>query len=122
MAAQRQFKIARQPQMRPPLPPRGGKGISVVEAEYNLSNDIDECWDDLRALFVMWDCFTPARQAALVNLRYQLGPARFRAFRKMIAAVDNGDWQIAAKELADSALDRQTPARNRRRVRDLELG
>ena len=100
----------------------GGTGVSEAEASMLLANDVAACEADLRGLFHMWDFFGPVRRSALINLRFQLGPNRFRAFRKMIAAIDKGDWMLAAAELADSALTKQTPARNGRRVRELEQG
>lgn len=100
----------------------GGPGITEAEGQVLLSNDITACDADLRKVFSGWDGFSLRHRATLLNLRFQLGPARFRAFRKMIAAIDKGDWLEAAKELADSNLARQTPQRTGRRVRELEQG
>lgn len=100
----------------------GGPGISAEEAGQLLDNDIAACGNDLSALFPAWVAFSHVRKAALINLRYQLGPARFRAFRKMIAAIDKGDWLTAAAELADSNIMKQTPIRTARRVNELEIG
>lgn len=103
-------------------PDRGGPGISQNEARVMLGNDIAECAADLANLFTKWDTFTLARQAALINLRFQLGPFRLRGFKKMIAAISAGDWATAAKELQDSQLAKQTPARTTRRAMELRNG
>ena len=100
----------------------GGAGISEAEGQVLLSNDITLCDDDLRGLFQNWDTLSVRARATLVNLRFQLGPSRFRAFRKMVAAIQNGDFVEAAKELRDSALAKQTPARTLRRAAELEQG
>ena len=100
----------------------GGPGITDAEAQVLLSNDISECDADLAKVFAGWAGFSLRRRATLVNLRFQLGPSRFRAFRKMIAAIENGDWAEAAKELRDSNLARQTPGRTLRRADELEQG
>ena len=100
----------------------GGPGITDAEAQVLLSNDISECDADLAKVFAGWSGFSLRRRATLVNLRFQLGPSRFRAFRKMIAAIENGDWPEAAKELRDSNLARQTPGRTLRRADELEQG
>lgn len=100
----------------------GGPGITDAEAQVLLSNDISECDADLAKVFAGWSGFSLRRRATLVNLRFQLGPSRFRAFRKMIAAIENGDWAEAAKELRDSNLARQTPGRTLRRAAELEQG
>ncbi len=100
----------------------GGAGITEEEGQVLLSNDITACDDDLRKVFPNWDTLSVRVRATLVNLRFQLGPARFRAFRKMVAAIQNGDLVEAAKELRDSNLARQTPARTLRRADELEQG
>ena len=100
----------------------GGPGITDAEAQVLLSNAISECDADLAKVFSGWSGFSLRRRATLVNLRFQLGPSRFRAFRKMIPAIENGDWAEAAKELRDSNLARQTPGRTLRRADELEQG
>ena len=101
---------------------RGGPGITEAEAAVMLSNDITACDDDLRSLFPAWDTMSPRRRATLVNLRFQLGPHRFRGFKNMVACVNHGDWSGAARELRDSTMyrDRGTHARTERRASELE--
>lgn len=99
-----------------------GPGISEAEGQVLLNNDITECDEDLRKVFSNWDTLSVRVRSTLVNLRYQLGPARFRGFRKMIAAIEKGDLPEAARELRDSNLARQTPARTLRRASELEQG
>ena len=43
-----------------------------------------------------------AQQAALLDFRFNVGPAGFRRFKKMIQALDEGDYERAADELLDS--------------------
>lgn len=72
-------------------------GVSAAEADALLANDVSACLADLGAIFS--DAFTgadPARQAALVDMRYTLGPTRFRQFVQMINALRAGDWNAAA--------------------------
>lgn len=78
------------------------RGISRDEALYMLENDLQECFADLSRVFIDFHGFGKARQYALVDLRLNLGPSRFRTFRRMIAAVNNNDWHQAAAELKDS--------------------
>jgi lysozyme len=100
----------------------GGAGITEAEGQVLLANDITACDDDLRGLFRNWDSLSARVRATLINLRFQLGPSRFRAFRKMIAAIQNGDFVEAARQLRDSNLARQTPGRTLRRAAELEQG
>lgn len=78
------------------------QGITPDEADFLLQNDIQDSLSDLRTIFENFDQFTPARQKALIDLRFNLGPDRFRTFKRMIAAVKAGDWNLAAAELKDS--------------------
>ena len=78
------------------------KGISQAESRILLVNDIAECKSDLQMLFSMWESFSPVRQIALIDLRFNLGAGGFRSFRRMIAAIRRGDWQGAGKEAMDS--------------------
>lgn len=101
---------------------RGGPGISEAEAAVLLSNDISACTADLMKVFPAWPTFGTRRQATLVNLRYQLGPHRFRGFKNMIACINNSDWAGAARELRSSALAKQTPSRTLRRAEEIASG
>lgn len=80
------------------------KGITEKEALYLLDNDISECIYDLMEIFgvSVWECFSNSRQRALIDLRFNLGPNRFRMFRKMLSAIRYGDWKQASEELKDS--------------------
>lgn len=79
-------------------------GISKAEALIMLHNDIDAATADLMYLFgrLVWESFTDGRKMALVDLRFNIGPTRFRDFQKMIHAVRVGDWNEAAAQLKDS--------------------
>jgi lysozyme len=79
------------------------KGISNSEAETLLDNDLKEVYGDLETIFskTIWD-EDINRLAALVSMRFNLGPAGFRKFKKMIEAVRNRDWNEAANQAKDS--------------------
>ena len=81
----------------------GGKGITESESTFLLLNDIAECTTDLQRLFGdQWNWISDNRKIALVDHRFNLGPSRFRSFRRMIAAIKREDWPDAGKELLDS--------------------
>ncbi len=77
-------------------------GIRRSESRYMLMNDIAECREDLQRLFYEFDSFTENRQVALLDLRFNLGPSRFRSFKRMIAAIIADDWKKASLEAQDS--------------------
>ena len=78
------------------------KGITEKEAVMLLENDIQECLQDLETLFHAFDQLPESVQRVLVDMRFNLGPNRFRHFKKMIAAVKNQDFIQAAAEMKDS--------------------
>ena len=79
-----------------------GKGITKAESRMLLANDIAECRTDLQTIFRDFDSFSKARRIALIDMRFNLGPSRFRSFRRMIAAIKKGDWLQASCEALDS--------------------
>jgi len=90
------------------------KGISEAEAMMLLENDISECVDDLKQIFPEFDELAEARGRALVDMRFNLGPNRFRKFQKMIAAISERDFGRAADEMVDSRWYAQVGRRGER--------
>jgi len=87
------------------------KGISEKEALYLLHNDISECYDDLIPLFIDFKMMPDSIQRALLDMRFNLGHAGFRKFKKMITAVNNRNQENMIKEMLDSKWARQVPER-----------
>ena len=86
-------------------------GIDREEARYLLDRDIARATDDL-ASFGWFHVLDVIRQRALIDMRFQLGPSRFRGFAKMIAALARQDYAMAAAEALDSKWARfDTPGR-----------
>lgn len=91
------------------IDPSGGKGITKDESALLLMNDIAECTTDLQNLFGsnIWNWMSENRKIALIDMRFCLGPNRFRGFRRMIAAIHKGDWADAGREAMDSKWARE---------------
>lgn len=87
------------------------KGITREEALYLLRNDIKECETDLRTIFDNFEGLDDIRKNVLIDMRFNIGPNRFRQFKKMIAAVRQKDFQLAAEEMKDSNWYRQVGKR-----------
>lgn len=83
------------------------RGVLPDEIELMLANDIKACAEDLRG-FDWWDALTPNRKAALIDLRFCVGPAGFRGFKKMIAAIEAKDYREAAHQIRESKFAAQT--------------
>jgi len=55
-------------------------------------------------------------QLIIANMMFNLGQRRFRGFKKMIAAVNDGNWSEAADEMQDSRWFHQVGDRSVRLV------
>jgi lysozyme len=85
-------------------------GLTQAESLALLLNDLAECEKDLQS-FPWWDGLSAARKHALLDMRYNLGPTRFRGFKKMLKALDAGNFAEAAAQMRDSKWARQVPQR-----------
>lgn len=102
--------------------PAGGRGLSEVEADFMLRNDVAAAEIDLKGIFTNWDKIDLVRKGALINMRYQLGPGGFRGFHNTIRAVQHGLWTLASEHALDSRWAVQTPHRALRVAEELRTG
>ena len=75
-----------------------------------LYNDIQNCY----AACVKFDCWNrlnTARQAVLIDMCFNLGIGRLKQFKKMFAALSQGDYDKAAAEMLDSVWAKQVKSR-----------
>lgn len=84
------------------------RGITRAEAMAMLENDIAGARADVDALLDdfgidkwKWQ-LNQARLDALANMAFNLGWRRLSGFRKMFAALKDGDFDLAAAEMLDS--------------------
>src|SRR5690349_9640120 len=68
------------------------KGISHAEAMTLLDNDIAEVVTGLNAHIPWWTRLDDARQAAVANMCFNLGIAKFLLFRKMLDHLARGEY------------------------------
>lgn len=89
-------------------------GISIEEAEYILRNDIDRAVHDVLGAFP-WVRLHPKRiRVALYNMCFNMGIGKLRQFKKMLAAIEERDYDRAASEALDSLWARQVKGRAER--------
>lgn len=100
---------------------RRGGGISDKEAEFLLTSDIIACMRDLGSV-PTYRQLDPTRQAALVNMRFQLGGEGIRAFVNMWRALANHDYTLAAREALNSKWATQTPRRAHELAEQIRTG
>lgn len=87
-----------------------------------LDRKVRESINDLTASFPWFAALDEVRQHVLVNMRYQLGPERFRSFKLMLAAMKRQDYQAAADSMKFSKWSAQVPARAGRLELEMRTG
>ncbi len=97
-------------------------GIREDEAELMLANDIRECRVQLTRAYSWFNGLDEVRQAACIDLLFNLGPMRLSGFAKFLAAMARSDWPRAAAELRDSRWFTQVARRGPRVVSMIERG
>lgn len=100
---------------------KGGK-ITHEEAMILLDNDIAECIGDLRGSFSWFDGLDEARKCVLVNMRFNLGLAGLRGFKNTLAAIERGDYALAARNMRISKWATQVGNRAKRLADMMESG
>jgi lysozyme len=98
------------------------RGLSDDEVDYLLMNDVQECVADLRG-YEWWAGLDDVRRNVLIEMRFQLGSAGFRAFKATLAAVALGDYAKASAQMLRSKVAReQAPARWKTLARQMASG
>jgi lysozyme len=97
------------------------RSITRDEALFLLQNDINDAVKDLKN-FGWYEGLDPVRKKVVIDMRYNLGPTRFRQFRRMIAALSVGDYKIASWEMQDSQWYHQVGNRSKRLIRMMATG
>lgn len=89
------------------------RGISPVEASALLDFDLRDADHDLRQIFGLPYLIEigGCRYAALLSMMFNIGVVRFSGFSRMIAALKQFDWDLAASEMLDSQWARQVGTR-----------
>tara|TARA_R110000824_G_scaffold10821_2_gene47381 strand:- start:1964 stop:2386 length:423 start_codon:yes stop_codon:yes gene_type:complete len=80
----------------------GGLGLSDDEVDYLLQNDIDRVISELDSEYDWFSGLDSVRQDAMIDISFNLGQTRLRAFKKALLAMSEGDWDEAADEFMDS--------------------
>ena len=86
------------------------RGISKETSRQMLEEDILDCWTDLNT-FKWFNDLDDIRKSVLLDLRFNLGPYRFRGFKNTLKAVSEGRWEDASKGMLSSLWARQTKSR-----------
>lgn len=77
------------------------RGISESEAMVLFQNDLADTLQHCSA-YSWFKTLSEVRQAACIDLMFNIGPSRFAGFRNFIQAMSQKQWTWAAAELKDS--------------------
>lgn len=94
------------------------RGLLDDEIDFLLDNDIEVVLNEVSVTFDWFFNLTEVRQRVVADMIFNLGLPRFKQFKNMIAALEEGDWSEAANQMMDSKWAKQVGARAER-LRDM---
>lgn len=97
-------------------------GISNAEAMLLLDHDLDEAITDLVGSFPWFVTLDPIRQRVMADMRFNLGASRFRGFQRMLRAMSEQDYPLAAAAMRKSLWYSQVKQRGKRLVHMMLTG
>ena len=97
------------------------RGITEEQAMYLLDNDIAKCTADVKQ-FPWFENLNPVRQKVIIDMCLNLGFAGLKDFKRMILALEQGDYETASEEMKDSKWYYQVGIRGRRLVKMMKTG
>jgi lysozyme len=100
----------------------GGLGLSVDEVNYLLQNDIDRVISELNSEYDWFADLDEVRQDAMIDISFNLGQTRLRAFKKALSAMSEGDWDEAADQFMDSRWSEQVGIRAKNLTEMIRIG
>ena len=98
------------------------KGISKNVANLMLQEDLEEAISGCQRDISFFDSLDMPRQYVLVNMAFNLGIGGLCSFQKMLAALQIGNYQEAAQEIANSLEAKQVPSRMFPLIKIMESG
>ncbi len=88
-------------------------GITALEADALLEHDIAVAIGALSVRLPWFGTLDPVRQRVLINMSF-MGVEKLLGFHRMLAAMQQGDYETAARELLQSKYATQVGARAER--------
>lgn len=86
-------------------------GISEEVEELLLQQDIEIAEKQVKNAVKCYNTLSEARQYVLVDMCFNIGISKLMEFKRMLAALDKGDYKTAAKEMLDSKWSTQVKSR-----------
>jgi len=87
-----------------------------------LDNDIKRNYEAVLKALPWMEKLSDQRQAVLIEMAFQMGVSGLLQFKRMLSAVEDGQYFEAAAQMVESTWARQTPARAHRMALQMETG
>lgn len=97
-------------------------GITKCSAIYLLRNDVKRIYKSLKNELPFFTDLDSERQYALIDMAFNLGISGLWRFKKMLKALEKGDFKTAAKECLDSKYAKDVGLRAIRIAKTIETG
>jgi lysozyme len=78
------------------------KGITAIEAQILLANDVAETTERLKAALPQLKSLDQVRYSVLINMAFNMGVGGVLQFTQFIAALEEGNWQLASLAMLNS--------------------
>ena len=102
-----------------------GHPITQTKADEYLFQDLNICLEGCENAFHNnWRDWPEEVKLIIANMAFNLGITRLRKFKKMLAALNSGDYKLASEEGLDSKWAKQVYNRSKRlmnRLRDIDV-
>ena len=97
-------------------------GITRGEAEHLFHRDVWNAADETALATSVFGELNNIRQEVLVNMVFNMGAPRFKTFKRMLAALNELDYDRAADEMLDSKWAKQVGPRAQELARKMRTG
>ncbi len=97
-------------------------GITKCSAMYLLRNDIKRIYKELKKELKFFPDLDSERQYALIDMGFNMGTLGLLQFKKMLKAIECGNYQLAAKECLNSKYAKEVGQRALRIADTLATG
>lgn len=87
------------------------RGISEEVEELLLQQDIDIAEKQVKNAISCYDTLNEARQYVLVDMCFNMGITKLMGFKRMLRALELGDYKKASDEMKDSKWHSQVKSR-----------
>jgi lysozyme len=98
------------------------KGISLEIAQLILDEDIAEAEDELERNFTWVNDLDPVRQAALLDMMFNMGTPALKKFKRSLGFIRTGKYKEAGISLRQTLWYKQVGQRAERVIRMIETG